>query len=65
MDNAVWDALPAEVQSEVDSLLLRGRRVNAIKVIRDAMGTAAPGIPTCLDLIVERYEALGCSLRGV
>ncbi|MFJ4091685.1 hypothetical protein ACIPYS_08895 [Kitasatospora sp. NPDC089913] len=59
MENPLWGALPAGVQDEVDALLAKEHRVRAIKAVRDASPPPAPGIPECLDLIMERSAVLG------
>lgn len=53
------DALPSSAQDQVDTLLTENRRVMAIKVVRDSVPPPSPGVRECMDLISERYAALG------
>ncbi|WP_329494904.1 hypothetical protein [Kitasatospora herbaricolor] len=59
MINPAWEALPAQTRDHVDELVLKNLRIHAIKEIRDAAPAPVPGIHECLDMIVERYAALG------
>ncbi|MDH6580256.1 hypothetical protein [Kitasatospora sp. MAP5-34] len=55
----MWDALATDVREQVDGLLIKGHRIHAIKVIRDASPEPVPGIHECLDQITDRYAVLG------
>jgi hypothetical protein len=59
MENPLWGVLSAQVRDRIDELLLKGHRIQAVKVIRDAAPEPLPGLPECLDLLGERYAALG------
>ncbi len=58
MANALWDRLPAEAQSEVDSLVVAGRNVQAIAVIRECAGLPRPSLHECVDVVDQRFSVL-------
>ncbi|MFF3596289.1 hypothetical protein [Kitasatospora indigofera] len=59
MNNPHWTALPTETRDRVDELVLKDRRLHAVKVIREAAPEPVPGLYECLDVVAERYAALG------
>jgi len=58
MERDIWAELSDEVRAEVDALVLRGRHVQAVWVIRNAFPDPKPGIPAVVDVIGDRYEEL-------
>ncbi|WP_457032571.1 hypothetical protein [Kitasatospora sp. P5_F3] len=59
MQNDIWAALSEQTRAEVDELVGLGRNVWAIKVIRDAFEPPKPGIHAAVDVLNDRYLALG------
>ncbi|MFD8985784.1 hypothetical protein [Streptomyces sp. NPDC059564] len=62
MENLVWDELPEDVRAHVDGLLVRDRRIMAVKAVRDACPEPAPGIRECVE-VLERRRAVLLSRR--
>jgi hypothetical protein len=58
MENLVWDELPEDVRAHVDGLLVRDRRIMAVKAVRDACPEPAPGIRECADVLERRRAEL-------
>jgi len=59
MKNPLWATLPGQVRAEVDTLVMEGRKLHAVQVVRDALKEPRPGIYECLDLVAERFADLG------
>lgn len=59
MNNPLWEALPAQVRAQVDDLVTKGNKLQAVKVIREALEEPRPGLYECMDLVAERFEDLG------
>lgn len=60
-----WGALPASVREQVDGLVLRDRRLEAIRVTMEAVrvlwegaGVPHPGLHDCQHVVMARYQAL-------
>jgi len=51
--------LSSQVRAQVDDLVMKGQKLQAVKVIRDALGDRRPGLYECMNLVVERFEDLG------
>jgi hypothetical protein len=58
MKNPLWERLPTELQFRVDELLADGRKLEAIKAIRDMLSEPRPGLNECVELLVERCTEL-------
>ncbi|MEU6710643.1 hypothetical protein ABZ897_04105 [Nonomuraea sp. NPDC046802] len=58
-EQSALEALPAQMRAQVDDLVMKGSKLQAVKVIREALGEPRPGLYECLDLVAERFEALG------
>jgi hypothetical protein len=59
MENPMWAALPGQARAEVDALVMQGRKLQAVQLIRDALTDPRPGIYECLDLVAERFADHG------
>jgi hypothetical protein len=59
MKNPLWGALPARVRAQVDALVLKDHKLQAVKVVREALEEPRPGLHECMDLVAERFEDLG------
>ncbi|MEV7598365.1 hypothetical protein AB0O91_13400 [Kitasatospora sp. NPDC089797] len=64
MDDPIWHALPVDARRLVDERLAAGRRVQAVKAIRDASPEPLPGIRACMDVIADRMTELGLLPNG-
>ena len=51
--------LSRQVRGQVDDLVMQGRKLQAVKVVRDSLGDRRPGLYECVDLVAERFEDLG------
>jgi hypothetical protein len=60
MENAIWDALLPTVREQVDELIRSGRRLHAVKLIREAHPGPLPRLPDAVDVMGERAAELGC-----
>ncbi|UFS94206.1 hypothetical protein [Nocardia huaxiensis] len=57
---AEWPQLPAEARAEFDRLLQEGRRIEAVKAVRDAAEPEVrPSIHWAMDALVYRAKVLG------
>ena len=59
MENPLWAALPGQVRAEVDALVMEGRKLQVVRVVRDALTEPRLGIYECLELVAERFADLG------
>jgi hypothetical protein len=59
MTNPLWRALSSQVRAQVDALVMKGHKLQAVKVIRDSLEEPRPGLYECMDLVAERFEDLG------
>ena len=65
MKNPLWATLPTQVRAEVDALVMEGRKLQAVQVVRNALKEPRPGIYECMDLVAERFTDLGqCFTRS-
>ncbi|GAA4968400.1 hypothetical protein GCM10023205_36920 [Yinghuangia aomiensis] len=60
MDDIVWGRLSGDARAEVDRLILAGRKVHAVALLREAAGPPTPGIHAAVDVVQWRWEELGC-----
>jgi hypothetical protein len=59
MKNPLWETLSAQVHAQVDALVMKGHKLQAVKVIREALEEPRPGLYECVDIVVERFNDLG------
>jgi hypothetical protein len=59
MKNPLWGALSPQVRAQLDALVQRGHKLQAIKVVREAVKEPQPGLYECMDLVAERFADLG------
>lgn len=57
--NPLWRVLSSQVRAQVDAHVLKGQKLQAVKVIRDSLEEPRPGLYECMDLVAERFEDLG------
>jgi hypothetical protein len=55
----LWAALPSQARAEIDALVMEGRKIQAVQVVRDALKEPRPGLYECMDLLAERFADLG------
>ncbi|MFE2146326.1 hypothetical protein ACFXA3_32135 [Streptomyces sp. NPDC059456] len=60
MENSIWDALQPGVRDEVDELLRSGRRLHAVKLIREAHPAPRPQLRDAVEVMSERAAELRC-----
>ncbi|MFB7259752.1 hypothetical protein [Streptomyces nojiriensis] len=60
MENSIWDALPPVVREEVDELIASGRRLHAVKLIREAHPGPRPLLRDAVEVMSERVAELRC-----
>ncbi|MEU7602697.1 hypothetical protein AB0B78_24985 [Streptomyces sp. NPDC040724] len=60
MENSIWDALLPVVREEVDELIRGGRRLHAVKLIREAHPGPLPRLPDAVEVMCERAAELRC-----
>ncbi|WP_406835135.1 hypothetical protein ACICHK_01320 [Streptomyces sp. AHU1] len=60
MENSIWDALLPVVREEVDELIRGGRRLLAVKLVREAHPGPLPRLPDAVEVMCERAAELGC-----
>ncbi|WP_327732737.1 hypothetical protein OG749_01590 [Streptomyces nojiriensis] len=58
--NLIWDALLPVVREEVDELIRSGRRLHAVKLIREAHPGPRPQLRDAVELMSERAAELRC-----
>ncbi|WP_405166311.1 hypothetical protein OG203_15210 [Nocardia sp. NBC_01499] len=57
---AEWPALPVEARAEFDRLFQEGRKIQAVKALRDGSGMEPkPSLHWAMDALVFRAKALG------
>ncbi|MGW4356101.1 hypothetical protein ACWELJ_28845 [Nocardia sp. NPDC004582] len=59
MEHVLWERMPIELRSRFDESIKHGRKVLAIKTVRDELPEPTPGIHECADLLEERWIELG------
>lgn len=57
MENSIWDALLPVVREEVDDLIRSGRRLHAVKAIREAYPGVRPRLSDAVEVMCERGGA--------
>ncbi|MFE7527297.1 hypothetical protein ACFU7Y_16470 [Kitasatospora sp. NPDC057542] len=60
MENSIWDALLPVVREEVDELIRSGRRLHAVKLIREAHPGPRPQLSDAVEVMSERAAELRC-----
>ncbi|MFJ3636508.1 hypothetical protein [Streptomyces sp. NPDC090112] len=61
MDDELWSRLPAEVQVELDELIISRRTVQALQVMREHMDPPLPALWDCVEALQERADVLEVS----
>lgn len=59
MNNPLWKAMSAQTRAQVDDFVMKGHKLQAVKVIREALQDLRPGLYECMDLVAERFKDLG------
>ncbi|MEV0490459.1 hypothetical protein [Streptomyces atratus] len=54
----LWRSLPAAVREQVDVLVVRGRNIQAVRVMRECGIEPTPGPHDCMDVLSARHTAL-------
>ncbi|MFD9302095.1 hypothetical protein ACFWCB_05215 [Streptomyces sp. NPDC060048] len=60
MENSIWDALLPVVREEVDELIRSGRRLHAVKLIREGHPGPRPQLSDAVEVMCERAAELRC-----
>ncbi|MFF5257040.1 hypothetical protein ACFY4K_34105 [Streptomyces leeuwenhoekii] len=58
VNNALWECLPVEDRRQVDELVVAGRHIQAIALMRERAGLPRPDLRDCVDLLELRAQVL-------